>query len=193
MEHDCDTTDTVVVVKQKHAEKTGVDQSVIILSFNGQGCNDTDNLTVIRKVSPVGGNELDFVASEKMKINIDMWSGDKKVLDMKSTDVMADVKQRLSDETKVEKHIIELFFNDKEQHDDKNLETLKLEAGVNQIDLRAKEREEITVQMMTGTTVPLEMEMQQTILDVKSKLQASQGLAPEKMKILFNGAEMTDV
>jgi len=76
VEHDCDTTDTVVIVKQKHAAKTGVDQSIIILSFNGQGCNDTDNLTVIRKVSPVGGNELDFVASERMKVNVSLlWRG----------------------------------------------------------------------------------------------------------------------
>jgi len=81
------------------------------LGFNGQECTDGQDLTAIRKVSPVGGNELDFVASERMQINIAMWSGDNKTLGMKSTDVMLDVKKRLSDECKVEPHIIELFFN----------------------------------------------------------------------------------
>lgn len=58
--------------------------------------------------------------------------------------------------------------------------------------MKAVERDEITVLMMSGHTVPIEMESSATILDVKKDLQAKEGVDQAVLKLLFRDQEVTD-
>lgn len=109
-------------------------------------------------------------------MNVTMLSGDKMPHDMETQDSILDLKKRIQDKEGVDTHLIKLTYQGKEVHDEDTLQVMKDLAKSNAVPLVAKQREEITVKMMKGNTVALEMEPANSILDVKTNLQQSQGI-----------------
>lgn len=97
-------------------------------------------------------------------------SGAKDDFEMWTYDTVLDVKKKVAEKEFLEPMLIHLNMNDEELHDDQCLEDVKIKAGSNDLKLIAKERDEITVQMPKGNTVPLETEPTDTVLNVKTRL-----------------------
>jgi len=97
-------------------------------------------------------------------------SGAEDNFEMFTYDTVLDVKKKVEEKENIETMLIHLQLNDEELHDDQALEDVKVKAGSNDVKLIAKERDEITVQMPKGNTVPLETEPTDTVLNVKTRL-----------------------
>lgn len=111
-----------------------------------------------------------------MTMNVTMFDGNMMPQEMETTDNVLDLKKRIQDKEGLDTHLIKLTFDGKEIHDEDTLQVIKDLAKSNIVPIVAKQREEITIKMMKGNTVALEMEPANTILDVKANLQKDQGI-----------------
>ncbi len=50
----------------------------------------------------------------------------------------------------------------------------------------------VTVRMLTGTTIPLQVAREETVHDVKLKVQAREGLRPDQQRLICRGRQLLD-
>jgi len=127
-----------------------------------------------------------------MEMNVTWISGENLPYEMETTDQVLDIKTKLQASQGVDPHQIQLRLKGTELHDEMKLDEVRDQAGTNDVTLVAKEREEISVQMWTGETVPLDMEPSNAVLDVKRKVSEKKGVDASLLRILYKGEELPD-
>lgn len=188
--HELETTDTIVEVKKRVGDKQGMDVTVIKLNFGEEEQPDDTGLDTLKV--KVGSNEVPLVCQERVNVTAHLTTGQNDQFDMLTTNTILDVKKRISEKEGIEQQLLKLMFNRQEVHDPDTLESIKLQAGSNDIRLVAEERDSITVQMTNGHSVPLEMDPQNTVLDVKKQIKDHEGIEPDLQKLLFRDEEVFD-
>lgn len=155
IQHELETTDDIQTAKQRHQDKVKVNRKYIKLSYGGQELNDTQQLDYLKMSEAC--NTVPVIAEERVTLNVTMFDKSVVPFEFVTTDTVVDCKKGIGKKTGTDEHIIKLTFNGKEIVDANTIEDVKNLAGAHEIPLVATQREEITVQMMSGNTVNLEM------------------------------------
>lgn len=138
-------------------------------------------------------NTVDIVAKERMTINTKWWDGVNIPNDVETTQTILELKNTLAQEQSIDEHLILLSFKGNEFHDEQTFKDVKeLAGGANIVGITAMERDEIAVMMPDRTTINLEMEPTQKILDAKKLLADKSGIDVSLMKLFFKDSEVTD-
>jgi len=172
--HEMETTDTAGLGKDRHAKQVKLEPKNLKFYYGGSEVTDESTLDALKLQEQ--SNAIPVVARERMTMNVTMFAGNQLPHDMETTDTVLDLKTRVQDKEGVDTHLIKLTYQGKEIHDEDTLQVIKELAKSNAVPIVAKQREEITVKMMKGNTVALEMEPANTVLDVKANLQKDQGI-----------------
>lgn len=166
--HEMETTDSIMEIKKSIQDKAGADPQVLKLHFQGEELPNDLSLDVVK--SRAGNNTVPLVCKERVNVNVEMMSGAKDDFAMWSYDTILDVKKNVAKKEFIEHTLIHLNMNGEELHDDQCLEDAKVKAGSNDLKMIAKERDEISIQMPSGETVPMEAEPTDSVLNIKTRL-----------------------
>lgn len=187
---DMETTNTVLDVKKKLQETENCDPWVIALYLNGGEIYDDVSLETVK--NKANSNTIPLECKERMHLDVVMMSGQNVPLEMETKQVITDVKKKLEEAEGIDWHLLNLLFRDDMCADEMTLEDLKNKANSNTVELIAKEKISLIIKLMSGKDVPMEMVSADTILDVKKKLNDTEGIDFHKIILLLNDKGLQD-
>lgn len=184
------TSDKIIELKRNLQEKLAIDQQFIKLSFRDDELEDEKDFAYVKDIAH--SNCVAVEACEKMIINVLTMSNNNVKLEMETTDTNLDVAKKIGAKENLYKYLVKLMYKGDDLPYDQCLEVLKKKAGSNIVDLVAKERMHVHVEMMSGENVPYEMETTDTMGDIKKAIKAKAGFDDGTLRLFFHDDEQPD-
>lgn len=102
------------------------------------------------------------------------------------------MKNSIQYKENIDSTVIRLFLNGNEITDDEPLESVKKEAGTNDVQLLCKERMIMNVQTIKGDMARFIMEIFDSVGDIKAKLQQRGGIDQKNIRLYLAEKELQD-
>jgi hypothetical protein len=112
--------------------------------------------------------------------------------DMETTDCIMDLKRRVGDKEGVDPALVKISYKDKECPDDQKLEVIKIQEHSNTVLVKAQEKMALSVKMISGSIMAMDMVTTDTVLDVKKRVGDKEKVEPHLVILKFKDEELHD-
>ena len=112
------------------------------------------------------------------------------IIEVKASDTVKNVKSKIQDKEGISSELQQLSLGGKQLHDDHILGDYNIQKQ-STLDVVLLYKIKIYVKTLTGKTITLEVELSDTILDVKSKIGIEEGIPPDQQRLIF-ASELED-